>query len=271
MAGPRGRDRHAAPPPRPSGGGARGPEGPPHSPPHPPPQAQERTEVDRRNGGPAPPPRGPCTRGAGAPRPRQAPARPARCRPTADRRRPGRRKRSGPIRGRPGGDGGANQGGGVPPPSPPPPPPHLPVGRRPDRARRPRPPGNPHGTSIPRGGTPETTDGRPTPDGAGGRPPHPPPPPPLPPSSLGATGAALRSPRSRGDAPPPPEGTATRGGGGGMRLDLHAARPSAPSRLLPRGSRPQGEPTPACRGNARTKLGGGARRRTRTVWRPRPT
>ena len=34
MAGPRGRDCHAAPPPlRPSGGVARGPEAPPHSPP----------------------------------------------------------------------------------------------------------------------------------------------------------------------------------------------------------------------------------------------
>ena len=123
MAGPRGRDRHAAPP-RLSGGGARGPEGPPHSLPPPPTQAHERTEADQRNGGPTPPPKkGPCTRGAGAPRPRQAPARPAPCRPLADRRRPGRRKRSGPISGRPGEDGGANQGGGFPPPLPPPPPP----------------------------------------------------------------------------------------------------------------------------------------------------
>ena len=163
---------------------------------------------------PHPPRRGRRTRGAGASRPRQAPARPARCRPTADRRRPGRRKRSGPNRGRPGEDGGANQGGGVPPPSPPPPPPHWPVGGRPDRARRPRPPGKPHGTSIPRGGRPETTDGRPTPDGAGGRRGgSPTPPPQLPPPSLGATGAALHPPGAEG-TPPPPEGTATRGGGG---------------------------------------------------------
>ena len=55
-----------------------------------------------------------------------------------------------------------------------------------------------------------------------------------------------------------------------MRLDLHTACPSAPSRLLPRGSLPTGEPTPARRSNARTKPGGSARRRTRTVWRPRP-
>ena len=62
----------------------------------------------------------------------------------------------------------------------------------------------------------------------------------------------------------------TRGGGGGVRLDLHTARPSAPTRLLPRGSRPTDEPTPARRSNARTKPRGGARRRTRTVLRPRP-
>ena len=102
---------------------------------------------------------------------------------------------------------------------------------------------------------------------AGGRPPHPPPPP-APPHQLGGHRSDPPPPRSRGDAPPPAEGTATQGGA--MRLDLHTARPSAPSRLLPRGSRPTGEPTPARRSNARTKPGGGARRRTRTVWRPRP-
>ena len=52
---------------------------------------------------------------------RQAPASPARCQLTADRPRPGRRKQSGPFRGQPGEDGGANQGRGVPPPLPPPP------------------------------------------------------------------------------------------------------------------------------------------------------
>ena len=35
MAGPRGQDCHAAPPPRPTGGIARGPKGPPHPPPPP--------------------------------------------------------------------------------------------------------------------------------------------------------------------------------------------------------------------------------------------
>ena len=38
-----------------------------------------------------------------------------------------------------------------------------------------------------------------------------------------------------------------------MRLDLHTARPSAPSRLLPLGSRPTGESTPARRSSTRTK------------------
>ena len=199
------------PPPRLSGGGARGPEAPPHSPPPLPLRPKSGRRQTEEMAAPHPPRRGRCTRVAGAPRPKQAPARPARCRLTADWRRPGRRERSGPIRGRPGEDGGANQGGGVPPPTPPP----------------------------------------------------------APPPQLGSHRSGPRPSRSRGDAPPPPEGTATRGGG--MLLDLHNARPSAPSCLLPRGSRPQGEPTPACWSNARTKLGGGARRRTGTVWRLRPT
>ena len=102
--------------------------------------------------------------------------------------------------------------------------------------------------------------------GRGGGPPSPPPP--SSPPQLGSHGSDPPPPRSREGAPPPPEGTATRGGG--MQLDLHTVRPSTPSRLLPRGSRPTGESTPARRSNARTKPGGGARRRTRTVWRPRP-
>ena len=183
---------------------------------------------------------------ASAPGEPPARSRPARCRTTADRRRPGRRKRSGPFRGRPEEGGGANQGGGDPPPSPP----HSPIGGRPGRARRPRQPGNPHGTNILWGGTPETTDGRPTPDGTGGRgaverPPKRPLP--LPPPSLRATGATLRPPGAEETPPLPRKDRYT---GGGMRLDLHTARRSAPSRLLPRGSRPTGEPTPA-RGAAR--------------------
>ena len=70
-AGPRGRDRQATPP-RPSGGGARGPEGPPHSPPLPlrPKSGRRQTE---ETAAPHPPRRGRYTRGERAPRPRQAP------------------------------------------------------------------------------------------------------------------------------------------------------------------------------------------------------
>ena len=251
------------PPPRSSGGGARGPEGPPHSPPPLPLRPKSGRRQTEETAAPHPPRRGRCYRGAGAPRPRQAPARPARCRPTADRRRPGRRKRSGPFRGRPGEDGGANQGGGVPPLPPRRTDPLAADRTAPDARGR---PATPSARVYPGAGTPETTDCRPTPDGPGGRPPLPPPCPP--PPSLGATGATLRPPGAEGAPPLPQKGP--RRGGGGMRLDLHTARPSAPSRLLLRGSRPTGKPTPARRNNARTKLGGGARRRTRTVLTPRP-
>ena len=64
MAGPRGRDRHAAP-----GSAVRrrrqGTRGPPPLPPLPPTQDQERTEADRRNGSPAPPPKRPLHPGWG--------------------------------------------------------------------------------------------------------------------------------------------------------------------------------------------------------------
>ena len=103
--------------------------------------------------------------------------------------------------------------------------------------------------------------------GGGGAAPRPSPPP-APPPSLRATGATLRPPGTE-ETPPLPQKGLRRGGG--MRLDLHTARPSAPSRLLPQGSWPTGEPTPARRSGARTKPGGGTRRRTRTVWGPRPS
>ena len=189
------------PPPRPSGGVARGPEAPPHPPP-PPTQAQKRTEADRRNGGPTPPPKRPSTRGAGAPRPRQAPTRSACCRPTAGRRRPERRKQSGLIGGRPGEDGGANQGGGVPPP-PPPPPAALtrrrPTGPRPTPAAARQPPRHEYtagGHARGNGRQADARRGR----GAGRPPPHPPPPPH--PCQLGSHRSGPPPPRSRGDAPP---------------------------------------------------------------------
>ena len=97
--------------------------------------------------------------------------------------------------------------------------------------------------------------------------PHPPPRPS--PESLRATGATLRPPGAEG-TPPLPQGGPRSGGGGGVRLDLHTARPGAPSRLLPRGLRPTGEPIPGRRSGSWTKPGDSARRRIRTVWRPRP-
>ena len=131
----------------------------------------------------------------------------------------------------PGKTGARTRAGGFPPPPPPPPPPpHWPVGGRPDRARRPWPPGNPHGTSIPREGTPKTTDGRPTPNGAGGRggcPPHPPPC--SPPPSLGATGAALRPPGAEGTPPPPPRRDRDAGGGGGCGWTCTLRAPASPA------------------------------------------
>ena len=150
---------------------------------------------------------------------------------TAQRGRPYQRPARG-IRGR-------EPGRGDSPPPPPPPPPHWPVGGRPDRAQCPRPPGNPHGTSIPQGGTPETTDGRPTRDGAGGRGGGPPVPPPAPPPSLGATGAALRPPGAEGTPHPPRRDRNAGGGGGGAAGPAHRApqrpQPPAPARVAAAG------------------------------------
>ena len=229
------------------------------APPTPPPSLPLRPKSGRRQteetGALHPPRGGCCTRGAGAPLPRQAPACPARCRPTADQRRPGRRKRSSPLRGRPGEDGGANQGGGVPPPPPPRRTDPLAAARQPPRHEY-----TPGGHAGDNGWQADARWGR------GGGPPTPSPP--TPPPSLGATGTTLCPPGAEGAPPLPKKGP--RRGGGGVRPDLHTARPSAPSRLLLRGSRPTDKPTPARRSNARPKLGGGARWRTRTVWRPRP-
>ena len=99
-------------------GAAPGDQRPPPTPPPLPLRPNSRQRQTEETAAPHPPGRGRCTRGEGAPRPRQAPARPARCRLAADRRHPGRRKQSGLFRGRPGEDEGANQGGGVPPPPP---------------------------------------------------------------------------------------------------------------------------------------------------------
>ena len=255
MAGPRGRDRHAAPsPPRPSQGVARGPEGPPHSPPPPlplrPQSGRRRTEEPAA---PHPPGRGRCPWGAGAPRPRQAPTRPACCRPTADRRRPGRRKRSGLIRGRPGEDRGANQGGGVPAPSPPPPPPAALTlwrltGPRPTPAAARQPPRHEYTPGGHAGGSGRQADAR-RGGGAGGRPPHPPPPAPPPAREPQERPSAPLEPRGR---PPPPDLV-------GPNFGHHKARVQAvgwsPLGTRKQGSRPFAAPPPPNRNGAETRPG----------------
>ena len=165
--------------------------------------------------------------------------------------------------------GARTRAGGSPPPPPPPPRRTDPLAAdrtAPDaRGRR----ATPTARVYPAGARRRQRRAGRRPTGRGGGGAAPPPPPPRSPPPAWEPQERPSPPRSRGGAPPPPEGTATRGGGG-VRLDLHTARPSAPSRLLPRGSRPTGKPTPARRSNTRTKLGGGARRRTRTVWMSRP-
>ena len=174
---------------------------------------------------PHPPRRGRYTRGERAPRPRQAPQvnRPhAPALPAANRRWTGGAQdgANGAAASEAGqGKAGARtRAGGFPPLLSPP---------RTD----PMAPSNPHGTSIPWWGAPETTDGRPTPDGAGGRgaaerPPHPPPPP-LPHPSLRATGAILRPPGAEGTPPLPQKGPRRRGGVCGWTCTPRAPAPPA--------------------------------------------
>ena len=257
------------PPPRPSGGGARGRKGPPHClppPPHSGPRADGGRPKKRRPRTPPEEAAAPGVRGHHG-RGRRPDALPA-----AGRRRTG------------GAEDGANgaalseagpgktraqtRAGGFPPPPPPPPCRTDPLAAdqaAPDARGHPATPTARvyHGEARRRQ---RMARRRPTGRGGGGA--APPTPPPAPPPQLGSHRSDPPPPRIRGGAPPPPQGTATRGGGDGARLAHRAPQRPQP---LPRGSRPLSEPGAACRSNARTKLGGGARRRTRTVWRPRPT
>ena len=225
VAGPRGRDRHAAPPP-----GVRrrrqGTRGTPHSPPppsHSGPRADGGRPKKRRPGTPPEEAAAPGVRG------HQGRGRRAHALPAAGRRRTGGAQDSANgaalSEAGPGKTGARTRAGRFPPPPPPPPPPHWPVGGRPDRAGRPRPPRNPHGASIPRGGTPVTTDGRPTPDGAGGR--GGAPPPPAPPAQLGSHRSGPPPPRGRGDAPLPQKGPRRGEGGCGWTGTPRAPAPPA--------------------------------------------
>ena len=210
MAGPRGRDRHSAPP-RPSGGVARGPEGPPHSPLPPPTQARERTEADQRNGGPTIPPKrllhpgcGGTTAEAGAHTPCLLPADSGPATPrTAQTERPYQR----PARGR----RGREPGGGSSPPLPPPP---AALTRQRPTGPRPTPPAarQPPRHEYTPGGTAGATEGRPTLDGAGGRGGGPPRPPPSHPPQLGSQRSSPPPPPEPRGRPPPQKGP-RRGGG----------------------------------------------------------
>ena len=171
--------------------------------------------------------RGRCTRGAGAPRPRQAPARPARCRPTADRQRPGQRKRSRPIQRPARGRRRREPGWGGSPPSPPPPRCTDPLA-----ADRTAPdargcPATPTARVYPGGARrrQRMAGQRPTgPEGGGAAPSAPPP---LPFPSLGATGATLRPPGAEGAPPLPQKGPRRGGGGCGWTCTPRAPAPPA--------------------------------------------
>ena len=231
-AGPRGGDRQAAPP-RPSGGGAWGPEGPAHSPPPLPLRPKSGRRQTKETAAPQPPRRGRCTRAEGAPRPRQAPPvnRPhAPALPAADRQRTGGAQDgangAAPSEAGLGKAGGANQGGGVPPPPPPAALTHWrPTGPRPTRGR----PATPTARVYPGGARRRQQMAGRCPTGRGGRGRRSgPSPPPLPPPTMRATGATLRPPGAEGRPPLPQQGP--RRGRGGLRLNLHTARPSAASR-----------------------------------------
>ena len=249
----------ARPPPLGRQGAAPGDQRAPPTPPPLPLRPKSGRRQTKETAAPHPPRRGRCTRGEGAPRPRQAPPvnRPhAPALPAADRRRTGGAQDGAngatPSEAGLGKAGARTRAGRFPPP----PSPH----RRTDplAADRAAPdahgrPATPTARVYPRGARrrQRITGQRPTGRGGGGRRSSPPTPPRSPAQLEGHRSDPLPPP-NRGDAPPPPEGTATRGGGG-VRLDLHTARPSAPSRLLPRGSQLTGKPTPERRRGARNK------------------
>ena len=210
MAGPRGRDRHAAPPPPAVRRRRQGTRGPPPTLPPPPTQVQEGTEADKRNGGPTPPSRRPLHPGcggttaeAGAHTPCLRPADGGLATPrTAQTERPYQRPAQG-RRGREPGWGG----------SPPPPPAALtrrrPTGPRPTPAAARQPPRQEYTPEGHAGGNGRQADAR-RGGGGGGAAPHPPP---RTPPKLGSHRSGPPPPRSRGDAPPPQKGP-RRGGGG---------------------------------------------------------
>ena len=196
-------------------------------------------------------------------------SRPARCRPTADRRRPGRRTRSGPLGGRPGEDGGTNQGGGGPPPLPSPPRRTDPLAAHraaPDARGR---PATPTARVYPRGARRKQrmAGGRPTGRGGGGRWGGPPiPPPRSPPPAIGPQERPSTPPGAEGTPPLPQKGP-RRGGGGGCGWTCTPRAPAPPAACSRGGRGRWAIPHLQPERPADQALG---RRRTRTVWRPHP-
>ena len=233
----------AMPPPLGRQGTAPGDQRAPPTPPPPSPSGPRADGGRPKKRRPRTPPKEVAAPGVrGAPRPRQAPARPARCRPTADWRRPGWSKWSGSFRGRPGEDGGANQGGGVPPPSPPPPAALTywrPTGPCPTPVAARQPPRHeytPGGHAGDNGWQANTRRG----GGAGGRPPLAPPP---------SSPSQAWGPRERPSAPPEPRGRPPSprrdrdaGGGGGCGWACTPRAPAPPAACSRGGRGRQGSP-----------------------------
>ena len=187
-----------------------GPEAPP---PPPPTQAPERTEADRRNGGPAPPQKRPLHPGCGGttaeagartPRPLPADGGPAAPR-TAQTERPYQM----PARGR----RGREPGHEVPPPLPQPPPrrtgPSAADGTAPAARGR---PATPTARVYPRGARRRQRMAGQRPTGRGGGGSAHPPPPPLPLQAWEPQERPSAPPEPRG-RPPPQKGPRRRGGG----------------------------------------------------------
>ena len=242
------------PPPRPSGRGAKGPEGPPHSPPppsHSGPRAGGGRPKKRRPGTPPEEAAAPGVRGHHG-RGRRPHALPAAGRRRTDGAQDSANGAALSEAG-PGKTGARTRAGGSPPPPPPP--------------RRTDPLAANQATPDARG-RPATPSARVYPGEArrrrrmagrrptGRRAGEAATPPLLPPRSP----PPAWKPQERPSAPSEPRGRPPSprrdhdAGGGDAAGPAHRA-PQRPQ-PLPRGSRPQGEPTPACRSNARTKLWG---------------
>ena len=213
----------ARPPPLGRQGAAPGDQRRPPTPPPLPLRPESGRRQTEETAAPHPPRRGRCTRGEGAPRPRQAaqvnrPHAPAL--PTADQQRTGGAHNgangAAPSEAGLGKAGVRTRAGGFPPPFSPP--------RRTDPLAADRAAPNAHGrpatptARVYPGGArrrQQMAGQRPTGRGGGGRRSGPPTPPPAPPPSLRATGATLRPPGAKGTPPLPQKGPRREGGGCG--------------------------------------------------------